>query len=251
MMFKLSKPCFKFSNLIFTTIDTLLIFVSVWFSLELLSVQSRTILDSSYNIIFIIFPFIIVIQICFYYSGLYDERLYSPSRIFLKIIIALATASAILAAAYYFIPFIQLEKNIFFSSISTSFVLLTSARVMHLFLSGRRHQKQRIIIIGTGQKAKEVADLIRTKNGKNYELLGFIDTDDRLEASVSSLSLVQSRNSKKLSKAKDNVEKWEMSVEGSGTYHSPMQRSTNSESEMTLQRKIDGAWIKRRILDKN
>ena len=250
MMFKLSKLYFISSHLMLIPVDTLILFSSILVPLELFSSQNATMIYNTHNIIFTVLPFIAVVQICCYYSGLYDTKHLSFARIFLKVIIALAFASAIMAAAYYFLPSIELEKNIFLSSILASSILLSSVRVLYLVSSGSRHKKQRIIIIGTGQKAKEVAALIRTKNGKKYDLLGFIDTDEKLEKSVSNLAVVHNGVNKQLSETKRSVEPWKRSIGGLGIYHSSMQRDATIESETIIKRKIDVAWIKRRILDK-
>jgi sugar transferase (PEP-CTERM system associated) len=121
----------------------------------------------------------IVAQGCLYYSDLYDLRLLTDRRELLsRIVQALASASFILAAVYFWIPDLIIGRGVFTISAFLVIVLVIGWRISFEWLSGRVGPRERLLIVGTTGAALTLArELFERRHEVGVDIVGFVDPD--------------------------------------------------------------------------
>ena len=120
-----------------------------------------------------------IAQVSMYYADLYDLRVVADRReLFTRLIQALATTSFALAAIYFWFPSTMLGRGVF---LIASVLVVTMAvfwRVVFEWLSGRMGPRERLLLVGTGQAAVDLArELFSRRHELGVEIVGFIDPD--------------------------------------------------------------------------
>jgi sugar transferase (PEP-CTERM system associated) len=120
-----------------------------------------------------------IAQISMYYADLYDLRIVADRReLFTRLIQALATTSFALAALYFWFPTTMLGRGVF---LIASLLVMTMAvvwRVVFEWLSGRMGPRERLLLVGTGPAAVDLArELVSRRHELGVEIVGFIDPD--------------------------------------------------------------------------
>ena len=120
-----------------------------------------------------------IAQISMYYADLYDLRIVADRReLFTRLIQALATTSFALAAIYFWFPSTMLGRGVF---LIASMLVMTMAvlwRVVFEWLSGRMGPRERLLLVGTGPAAVDLArELVSRRHELGVEIVGFIDPD--------------------------------------------------------------------------
>jgi lipopolysaccharide/colanic/teichoic acid biosynthesis glycosyltransferase len=118
-----------------------------------------------------------VAQTCLYYADLYDLRVVSDRReLFIRIIQALASASFILAAIYFWFPSLVVGRGVFILAAVLSITLVVGWRVAFEWLSGQAGPRERILLVGTSPATVELArELFERRHELGVEIVGFID----------------------------------------------------------------------------
>ncbi len=115
-----------------------------------------------------------IVFLCFFINLYSLERIDGRKEIFLKIFFAAFLASFVLAAFYYFIPYIQLGRGILFLSICIS---ILSQSIWHigydLFLKLPVVAKK-VLILGTGPIANTMGKLL-SSNNNGFALAGYVN----------------------------------------------------------------------------
>ncbi len=121
------------------------------------------------------FIFVITLQICFYYSALYDLRLPRCSRDqMICVAQSLGVASLLLGFAYFIFPQFLIGRGVFFIStaVVAGFVLIFRAvldRAWHFAAP-----KQRVLILGSDAMAMAAARELKLRGDLNFEIVGFL-----------------------------------------------------------------------------
>ncbi|HUE86402.1 MAG TPA: TIGR03013 family XrtA/PEP-CTERM system glycosyltransferase [Vicinamibacterales bacterium] len=120
-----------------------------------------------------------VTQACLYYADLYDLRMLADRReLFIRIINALAAASLILAAIYYWFPALVLGRGVFIIAAGFVITLVIGWRVAFEWLSRRVRPSERLLVVGTNESALDLArELFARRHQLGVEIVGFIDPD--------------------------------------------------------------------------
>jgi len=107
--------------------------------------------------------------------GLYhrDNRATSGG-ILLRIIIALGLSALSMIVVFYLFPSLFLGRGVFAYTIALSFPVLVISRFLFVRATGRQTWNRRILILGTGEKAKEIHDLKRKWPLCGFQLAGFV-----------------------------------------------------------------------------
>ena len=123
-----------------------------------------------------------VCQLCLYYADLYDLRLVSDRReLFVRIIQALASASFILAALYFWFPALVMGRGVFLISAFLVITLVIAWRIAFEWLSRRVAPRERVLLVGTSASAIALArELFDRRHELGVEIVGFVDPDPAL-----------------------------------------------------------------------
>ncbi len=120
-----------------------------------------------------------VCQMCLYYSDLYDLRVVADRReLFVRALQSLGAASLILALLYYINLDLALGRGVFLIAAAFVVSIIVGWRVAFKWLAGRARPVERLLLVGTGVAA---ADLARELHGRREELgvdiVGFVDAE--------------------------------------------------------------------------
>lgn len=120
-----------------------------------------------------------VCQVCLYYSELYDLRLVSDRReLFVRIVQALASASFILAALYFWFPALVMGRGVFMISAFLVITLVIAWRVAFEWLSRKVGPRERLLLVGTNAAAVALArEIHQRRHELGVEIVGFVDPD--------------------------------------------------------------------------
>ncbi len=117
----------------------------------------------------------------FYLFDLYDFVVMHDRReLVLRLVQALGLAWIGLALAFYAFPELKLGRSISLIALPLALALMVSWRItIHWFL-GHPEIGERILIVGSGQLAVEVAREVLNRPDAGYRIVGFVGTDHEL-----------------------------------------------------------------------
>jgi sugar transferase (PEP-CTERM system associated) len=120
--------------------------------------------------------------VCLYYGDLYDLRRLGDRRdLFIRIVQALAAASFILAAIYYWFPDLVIGRGVFLISAAFIVTLVIGWRVAFDWLSRQLGPRERLLLVGTNAPAIALArELFARRQDLGVEIVGFVDPDPSL-----------------------------------------------------------------------
>ncbi len=123
-----------------------------------------------------------VCQLCLYYAELYDFRIVSDRReMFVRIVQALASASFMLAALYFWFPALIMGRGVFMISAALILTLVIGWRLSFEWVSRRVAPRERLLLVGTSASAIALArELYARRQELGVELVGFVDPDPEL-----------------------------------------------------------------------
>jgi len=117
----------------------------------------------------------------FYLFDLYDFIVMHDRReLVLRLIQALGLAWIALAFAFYAFPKLMLGRSIFLIALPLALALMVSWRVSIHWLLGHPDFGERILIVGSGSLAVEVAREMLDRPDAGYRIAGFVGTDAQL-----------------------------------------------------------------------
>jgi sugar transferase (PEP-CTERM system associated) len=121
----------------------------------------------------------VVLQLCLYYADLYDLRLVSDRReLFIRIIQALASASFLLAAVYFWFPSLIIGRGVFVVAVTLVITTVVAWRVAFDWVSHRIRPRERLLLVGTSPAAVALArELFNRRQDLGVEIVGFVDPD--------------------------------------------------------------------------
>src|SRR5262245_43255153 len=120
-----------------------------------------------------------IAQLCLYYADLYDLRLLSDRReLFTRILNALAWASMILAAIYYWVPDLIIGRGVFCIAAVLVMSLGVGWRMAVEWGSRRVRPRERLLLGGTAGAAVDLArEIFAQRHALGVEIVGFIEPD--------------------------------------------------------------------------
>lgn len=118
------------------------------------------------------------VQLCLYYFDLYDIKVFrSNVELAIRLLQSLGVASILLAVLYYLSPPLIIGRGIFLVSLSFMGGLIVGWRLIYNYRLKTRQIDQRIMIVGSGQLAKDIAKEIVERVDTGFKVLGFISED--------------------------------------------------------------------------
>lgn len=117
----------------------------------------------------------VVCALILYFYDLYDFTVMGNRReLMLRLVQALGIAWALLALLFYFVPPLLIGRGVSVISVPLVLVLLLSWRVLIHYLTGHPEIGEKILVVGTGQAARETAEAIFERRDAGYRIVGFV-----------------------------------------------------------------------------
>lgn len=181
-MLRLLKQYYPIRNVFFIMTESLVILASVMFAawikggietgLFTVQVFAKALLIAS------------VCQVVLYYNDLYDFKAPGDfSDLSLRLLQSIGAATIILSLAYFAFPVAVVKTNIFVPSISISIVFIISLRVLYIKMLGRGIFNQKIILLGSGDLARDISAAIVEKIDCGYTIACII-LENQEDASI-------------------------------------------------------------------
>jgi sugar transferase (PEP-CTERM system associated) len=109
-----------------------------------------------------------------YYFDLYGPRRFSESwEIYFRLLLVLSVLSFVLAGLVYLIPEFDIGPYVFFVGVSFLAVLLVLWRVAYEWTIGLPMFLERVYVLGCGERARAVVELLRTSRDAGMEVIGW------------------------------------------------------------------------------
>jgi len=123
-----------------------------------------------------------LVQLCLYHFDLYDLRIFrSNLELSIRLLQSLGVFSILLAAIYYLFPVVIIGRGIFLVSLIFMGMVIVFWRILYNHILRTKRLDQKIMIIGTGPLAKNIAKDIIEKGDTGFTVIGFItDSPERV-----------------------------------------------------------------------
>ncbi len=130
------------------------------------------------------FTITMMIQICFYYFELYDFKVFKSNlELMIRLLQSLGSALIVLASIYYFTPNIMPGRGEFLLALVLIGVTVICWRLLYNEFLKVKYVDQRILILGTGNLAKNIAEKALGDSG--FKVIGFTAAEpDRVGESL-------------------------------------------------------------------
>ena len=116
-----------------------------------------------------------VCALILYFYDLYDYTVMTNRReLMLRLVQALGVAWALLALIFYFVPPLMLGRGVSVISVPVVLVLLLGWRMLIHYLMGHPEIGEKILVVGTGQVARDTVDAVRERRDAGYRIVGFV-----------------------------------------------------------------------------
>jgi sugar transferase (PEP-CTERM system associated) len=121
----------------------------------------------------------VVLQGCLYFADLYDLRVLADRReLFVRLVHALASTSFLLAALYFWFPSLIIGRGVIMIATVLVITLVLGWRLTFEWLSRRVRARERLLLVGTGAAAVELArEMFERRHEFGVEIVGFVDHD--------------------------------------------------------------------------
>src|SRR6185295_12158488 len=118
-------------------------------------------------------------QLCFYYNDLYDLTIVHSNReLVVRLLQAAGAAAIVLAFAGIVFPTAMLDPGTFVTALGVFVVAVLTWRVAFNHFAHGPHLEERVLIVGTGQTARILAQQIGRQQDFAYRLVGFVDESE-------------------------------------------------------------------------
>jgi sugar transferase (PEP-CTERM system associated) len=121
--------------------------------------------------------------IAFYFYDLYDFLVMHDRReLVLRLVQALGLAWVALAITFYIFPKLMIGRGVSLAAfpLALSLSLMVCWRVSIHWVLGHPHFGERILVVGSGANAVEVAREVLGRKDAGYRIVGFVDNDPEL-----------------------------------------------------------------------
>ena len=116
-----------------------------------------------------------VCALILYFYDLYDYTVMTNRReLMLRLVQALGIAWALLALVFYFAPPLLIGRGVSVISVPLVLVLLLCWRFAIHYLMGHPEIGEKILVVGTGQAARDTVDAVSERRDAGYRIVGFV-----------------------------------------------------------------------------
>jgi sugar transferase (PEP-CTERM system associated) len=179
-------------KLIFFFLESIFFFGIVILGAYLRFLSDISIFTTYPNLLPKTFLIVATIQLCLYYFDLYDLKTFrSNLELAIRLLQSLGISSIILAFLYYLFPVLIIGRGIFLISVSFVGATIISWRMGYNHFLKTRQLDQKIMIIGSGPLAKNIAREILEREDIGFKIIGFItDNPERIGEKLVNPSIV-------------------------------------------------------------
>ncbi|MGH9353491.1 MAG: TIGR03013 family XrtA/PEP-CTERM system glycosyltransferase [Terriglobia bacterium] len=115
-----------------------------------------------------------VALLCFYYFDLYDaERVPAGGETFFRLLVVLGIMAFLLAALGFFFPDFLLGNDIFLLGLFILTLSLMAWRWAFLWLISRPFLRERVYVMGSGERARRLVESLRARPDLGLEVVGW------------------------------------------------------------------------------
>ncbi|HVE56498.1 MAG TPA: TIGR03013 family XrtA/PEP-CTERM system glycosyltransferase [Pyrinomonadaceae bacterium] len=116
-----------------------------------------------------------VCALILYFYDLYEYTVMTNRReLMLRLVQALGIAWALLALLFYFVPPLLIGRGVSVISVPLVLALILSWRVLIHYLMGHPEIGEKILVVGTGQAARDTAEAVLERRDAGYRIVGFV-----------------------------------------------------------------------------
>jgi sugar transferase (PEP-CTERM system associated) len=117
----------------------------------------------------------LICTLVLYFYDLYDFTVMGNRReLMLRLVQALGIAWAFLALLFYFVPPLLIGRGVSVISAPLVLFLLLGWRILIHYLTGHPEIGEKIIVVGTGQSARDTAEAVLERRDAGYRIVGFV-----------------------------------------------------------------------------
>src|ERR1035438_4643881 len=107
-----------------------------------------------------------------YYFDLYEpQRISGGWEIYFRLLLVLSVLSFILAGLMYLLPEIGLGRNVLVAGVSLLSIFLVIWRSAYEWILGLSVFRERVYVLGSGQRARAVVETLRTRRDSGMEVV--------------------------------------------------------------------------------
>ena len=120
----------------------------------------------------------VISQLCLYYFDLYDLKIFKSNfELTIRLLQSLGVASIVLAVLYYLYPDLIIGRGVFFISLAFMAAIIILWRLVYNGLIKTKRLDQRLLILGCGVLAANIARIIEGTEDSGFKVVGFIAED--------------------------------------------------------------------------
>jgi sugar transferase (PEP-CTERM system associated) len=117
----------------------------------------------------------LVVQLCFYYNDLYEDvALRQRMELYLRLGKSLLVGAVILMVVYYAVPVLEVGRGIMALYLALAYAAIVAWRVVFAWTAGRERLTDRVLILGTGQSAQQIAVELQRRRPAGFAVVGFV-----------------------------------------------------------------------------
>jgi sugar transferase (PEP-CTERM system associated) len=187
-MLRFFKQYYPVRNAIFVVGEGLFIFISVLIASWII-IGSHFLL-SSHELVLKTLLIATVCQLCLYYNDLYDLKVTdSFKELLVRLIQALGASAIILALIYFLFPVCIIGRNVFTVSIALVVAFIVIWRVGYTHVLNRGLFDQKIVLLGSGDLAKNIFKEIDENRDCGYQIAATVNRRADCDTTLASASL--------------------------------------------------------------
>jgi sugar transferase (PEP-CTERM system associated) len=138
--------------------------------------------------------------LCSYYFDLYEpQRISARWEIYFRLLLVLGFLSFLLSAITYFYPEADIAHYVLVLGLTLLTFALVAWRGVYQWLIGHKIFRERVYVLGGGERAQTVVETLRTRKDAGMEVIGWdplpVDRAERKEAFAKALANFQGPNS--------------------------------------------------------
>jgi sugar transferase (PEP-CTERM system associated) len=134
----------------------------------------------------------VVTLLCSYYFDLYEpQRISARWEIYFRLLLVLGFLSFLLSAILYFFPDADIAHYVLLIGLTFLTVALVAWRSAYQWIIGRKIFRERVYVLGAGERALTIVELLRTRKDAGMEVVGWdgvlVDKAERKESFAAAL----------------------------------------------------------------
>jgi sugar transferase (PEP-CTERM system associated) len=180
-MLRIFKQYYPVRNAVFVVGEGLFIFLSVIIASWIIIGSDFILTDWELALKSLLI--VSICQLCLYYNDLYDLKITdSTHELLIRLLQALGASAIVLAPIYFLFPVCIIGRWIFNISIFFVILFVVVWRMAYMQIINRGLFDQKIVLLGSGELAENIAREIKEKKDCGYQVAALIDGKNSINA---------------------------------------------------------------------